>query len=244
MLTGSVDPKKFLIDLRYHLLSTWTTAVCMHLLGYIMVILFRPEGNKFIAGDSNQLFYLLGISGITSMILSLVSVKKNGTITKKKLYANAQVLLLGGLTWYLIGVIDLPLIKDQIDSCYRYVLECFMSSAGEDIEASRGWFCGQHATFFFLSNQPKMVGLVCSLSMYRKKALKLRLIVVQVLACCERRFSAERVVKDDKELNYYSSESVKISTGSAREGVESQAGLARKMLLAQVSLGKCCLRRS
>ena len=77
MLTGSVDPKKFLIDLRYHLLSTWTTAVCMHLLGYIMVILFRPEGNKFIAGDSNQLFYLLGISGITSMILSLVSVKKN-----------------------------------------------------------------------------------------------------------------------------------------------------------------------
>jgi hypothetical protein len=35
--------------------------------------------------------------------------------TKKKLYANAQVLLLGGLTWYLIGVIDLPLIKDQID---------------------------------------------------------------------------------------------------------------------------------
>ena len=65
-----------------------------------------------------------------------------------------------------------------------------------------------------------------------------------LLACCERRFSAERVVKDDRELNYYSSESVKISTGSAREGVESQAGLARKMLLAQVSLGKCCLRRS
>jgi hypothetical protein len=61
-----------------------------------------------------------------------------------------------------------------------------MSSAGEDIEAR---FCGQHATFFFLSNQPKMVGLVCSLSMYRKKALKLRLIVVQVLAACERRFS-------------------------------------------------------
>ena len=48
------------------------------------------------------------------------------------------------------------------------------------------------------------------------------------------RFSAEHVVKDDRELNYHSLESVKKSTGSAREGVESQAGLARKMLLAQV----------
>jgi sugar-specific transcriptional regulator TrmB len=52
-----------------------------------MVILFRPEGNKFIASDSNQLFYLLGISGIISMILSLVNECKKriyGTITKKQ----------------------------------------------------------------------------------------------------------------------------------------------------------------
>ena len=35
-------------------------------------------------------------------------------------------------------------------------------------------------------------------------------------------------------INYYSSESVKISTGFAREGVESQAGLAGEMLLVQV----------
>ena len=186
------------------------------------------------------------------MILSLVSVKKNGTITNKK----EVICECASLTVRWSNMVpyrrDRSSINKRSNRCYRYVLECFMSSAGEDIEASRGWFCGQHATFFFLSNQPKMVGLVCSLSMYRKKALKLRLIVVQVLACllacllacCERRFSAERVVKDDRELNYYSSESVKISTGSAREGVESQAGLARKMLLAQVSLGKCCLRRS
>jgi hypothetical protein len=57
MLTGSVDPKKLLIDLRYHLLSTWTTAVCMHLLGYIMVILFRPEGNKFLVTVINYSIY-------------------------------------------------------------------------------------------------------------------------------------------------------------------------------------------
>ena len=57
-------------------------------------------------------------------------------------------------------MIDLPLIRAQIDSC-------FMSPTGEDIEASRGFAINTQLSFF-ISNQPKIMGLC----MYWKKGSK------------------------------------------------------------------------
>lgn len=74
-MSGSIDTNRFLMDFKYHLLSTGLTTLIMHILGYIVVQGFE-SGTNGLNISANPLDYVLGISAITTMTLAFVASAK------------------------------------------------------------------------------------------------------------------------------------------------------------------------